>query len=102
MRNRPPKSGAALISYSTQEFGLPRSQPLPCRTALALRTMPVAAAVIGDVGMIAVLASHDVAAELRRATALDCAHHLELGKAHMASVGGSPRGPVNAKNIRNF
>ena len=54
--------------------------------------MPIAATVIGDDGMGTVLAARDVAAESRRAAALDGAHHLHLGKAHVAAVGFTPSG----------
>jgi hypothetical protein len=40
-----------------------------------------------------VLAACDVAAERRRATALDRIHHLQLLKAHMGAVGLTPTGP---------
>jgi hypothetical protein len=44
------------------------------------------AAVVGDVDMRAILAVHDMAAESRRAAALDRAHHLHLAEAHMAAL----------------
>jgi hypothetical protein len=45
--------------------------------ALALRAMPVTARVVGDEGVSALLATCNVAAESRRAAALDRRHHLE-------------------------
>src|SRR5258708_33513142 len=60
------------------------------------------AAVVGDRGVGAVLAARDVSAEGRRAAALDGAHHLELGQAHMTAVGMTPRGPVVAENVRDL
>jgi len=69
---------------------------------LALGTMPIAARVVGDVDMRAVLAAHDMAAESRRAAALDRAHHLHLVEAHMAGIGTTPSRSVVAKDIRNL
>ena len=64
--------------------------------------MPVAAAVVGDGRVGAVLAARDVSAERRRAAALDGAHHLQLGKAHVAAVGLTPGGPVVAEDVRDL
>ena len=64
--------------------------------------MPVAAAVVGDDGVLAVLAARDMAAEGRRAAALDGAHHLHLGKAHVAAVGLTPSGTVVAEDVRDL
>src|SRR5580693_6563268 len=64
--------------------------------------MPIAAAVVGDLRMRAVLAAHDMAAESRRAAALDRAHHLHLAEAHMAGIGTTPSRSVVAKDIRNL
>ena len=47
----------------------------------------------------AVLAAHDMAAERRRAAALDRRHHLQLAEAHMAGIGFTPRGPVVAEDV---
>jgi hypothetical protein len=60
------------------------------------------ARVVGDVDMRAVLAAHDMAAESRRAAALDRAHHLHLAEAHMAGIGTTPSRSVVAKDIRNL
>jgi len=72
-----------------------------CR-ALALRAVPVAAAVVGDRGVGAVLAARDVSAQSRRAAVLDGAHHLELEQADVTAVGMTPRGPVVAEDIRDL
>ena len=53
-------------------------------------------------GVVAVLAARDMAAERRRAAALDRRHHLELAEAHMAGVGSAPRRPVGAEDIRDL
>ena len=66
--------------------------------------MPVAAGVVGDLGMAAcyVLAACDMAAERRRAAALDGTHHLQLVEAHMPAVGLAPRWAVIAENVRDL
>src|SRR5258707_12755821 len=50
-----------------EQLGLARRHPLACCRALALRAVPVAAAVVGDRSVGAVLAARDVSAEGRRA-----------------------------------
>ena len=49
-----------------------------------------------------VLAACDVAAERRRAAALDRAHHLQLVETHMAAVGLAPGGTVIAEDVRDL
>ena len=66
--------------------------------------MPVAAGVVGNDGVAArfILTARNVAAEGRRAAALDRAHRLELAEAHMAAVGATPGGPVIAEDVRDL
>ena len=66
--------------------------------------MPVAAGVVGDLGMTArrVLAARDMPAERRRATALDRIHHLQLLKADMAAIGLTPSPAVIAEDVRDL
>src|SRR6516225_6141658 len=54
--------------------------------------MPVAAGVVGDlrIGALLVLAARDMTAERCRAAVLDRRHHLELAEAHMAGIGLAP------------
>jgi hypothetical protein len=54
-----------------KQLGLALGQPSLGRRALALRAMPIAAGVVGDARVGAILASLDMAAERRRAAALD-------------------------------
>jgi hypothetical protein len=63
---------------------------------------PVAAAIVGDDGVRAVLAARDMAAERRRAAALDGRHHLQLVEADVAGIGSAPRRSVVAEDIRNL
>jgi len=84
-----------------QQFGLARLHPFARLRPLALRAMPVAAAVVGDAGVAAglVLATRDMPAERRGATALDRAHHLQLVEADVTAVGLAPSRPMVAKDI---
>jgi hypothetical protein len=61
-----------------QQFGLAIGQPAPGRRALAFGAVAIAAGVIGDVAMAAVLTGRHMATERRGATALDRTHHLHL------------------------
>jgi hypothetical protein len=82
--------------------GCARDEPLRRCGALALWAMPVAAAVVGNDRMRAVLAAGHMAAERRRAAALDGTHHLHLFEADVPSVGSAPRRPMVAKYIRDL
>src|SRR5580700_8109760 len=75
-----------VIIGDRQEFGLTLGEPLPRRRALTLRAMPVAAGIVGDAFVRAVLAALDMAAERRGPAGLDRRHHLQLGEAHVAGV----------------
>ena len=76
-----------------QELGLTVSKPLLGGGALALRTVPVATAVVRNSREGTVLAACDMAAEGCRAAALDRRHHLQLPEAHMAGIGLRHAGP---------
>ena len=91
-----------MIVRHRQQIGLARGQPVLCRRALALRAMPVAARVVRDRGMGALLAARDMAAERRRAAVLDRRHHLELAEAHMAGIGPAPCRSVAAEDVRDL
>src|ERR1700745_2587216 len=66
--------------------------------------MPVAAGVVRDLRMAAcrALAARDISAERRRATELDCTHHLQLVEADMPAVGLTQSRTVIAKNVRDL
>ena len=82
-----------------QQLGLAVGQPLLGSDGLALRTMPVAAGVVGDAQVDAVLAALDMTAQRHRSAALDRRHDLELAEAHMAGIGGTPSRPAMAENV---
>jgi len=86
-----------------------RSATIHRKTTMPPRQLPITgsahkARVVSDERMAAcrVLAACDVAAERRRAAALDCAHHLQLVEAHMAAVGLAPSGTVVAEDVRDL
>src|SRR5215470_13696466 len=79
-----------------EQLGLACRHPCARRRALALGIVPVAAAVVGNHRMGAVLAARHMPAEGGSAAALDGAHDLELVEADAAAVGIAPCGPVAA------
>ena len=85
-----------------QQLCLAFGQPLLCRRPLALRAMPVAAGVIGDDGVSAVLATLDMAAECCRAAMLNRRHHLQLVEADVSGVSRTPCRTVVAEDIRDL
>ena len=85
-----------------QQLGRALGEPLLCRRALAFWAVPVAAGVVGDGGIGAVLAARDMPAEGCGAAALDRRHHLQLVEADMAGVGLTPGRSMAAENIRDL
>ncbi len=85
-----------------QQFGLALGEPFLGGGSLTLRAMPVAAAVVGNDSIGAVLAARDVTAERHRAAALDGRHYLQLVEADVPGIGSAPRRPVIAEDIRNL
>ena len=88
--------------WHRQQVSLARRQPALCHSPLALRAVPVAAGVVGDDGIGAVLAARDMAAERRRAATLDRRHHLQLTEADMAGIGPAPCRAVAAEDVRDL
>ena len=82
-----------------QQVGLALGKPCPRRRALALRAVPVAAGVVGDPPLAAVLAGLDVTAQRRGAAVLDRRHDLELRQAQMPGMGGPVGGPGSAEDV---
>jgi hypothetical protein len=91
-----------MIVRHRQQIGLARRQPFLCCRALALRAMPVAARVVRDLAVRALLTTRDMSAESRRAAVLDRRHHLELAEAYMAGIGPAPCRAVAAKDVRDL
>ena len=91
-----------MIVRHRQQIGLARGQPVLCRRALALRAMPVAAGIVRDLAVRALLAARDMTAERRRAAVLDRRHHLQLAEADMAGIGPAPCRAVAAEDVRDL
>lgn len=82
-----------------QQIGLARRQPGAGSRALAPGAMPVAAGVIGDPPVPAVVAGLDMTAQRGGAAGLDRRHDLELTKAEMPGMSGAIGGPGAAEDI---
>jgi len=91
-----------VIVRHRQQVSLAVGEPFLRGGALALGAVPVAAGVVGNGRIGAVLAARDMAAEGCRAAVLDRRHHLQLLKAHMAGVGSAPCRAMVAEDIRNL
>jgi hypothetical protein len=74
-------------------------QPGARRGAQALGAVPVAAAVVGNALVPAVLTGIDVAAKGRRAAGLDRRHDLELDQAQVTDLGGTIAGPFSSEDV---
>ena len=88
-----------VIVGDRQQLRLAVCEPLPRRRGLTLRAVAVAAGIVGDPFVRAVLAALDVSAERGGATGLDRRHDLQLGEAHVTGVGLAPRRPMGAKDV---
>ena len=88
-----------VIVGNRQQLRLAIFEPLLRGGGLALRAVAIAARIVGDPFVRAVLAALDVAAERGGATGFDRRHDLQLGKAHVTGVGLTPRRPMGAKDV---
>ena len=88
-----------VIVGNRKQLRLAVVEPLPRRRGLALGAMPIAAGVVGDQLVRAVLAALDVASERGCATGLDRRHDFQLGEARVTGVGLPPRRPMGAKDV---
>jgi hypothetical protein len=82
-----------------QQVGLALGQPGARGSALALRAVPVAAAVIGDALVPAVVAGLDMATERGGTAMLDRRHDLELVEAQLPGMGGPICGAGSTEDI---
>jgi len=82
-----------------QQVGLALGQPCACGSTLALGTVPVAAAVVRDPPVTAVLASLDMTAQGGGAAMLNRRHDLELMKAQVSGMGGPISGAGSTEDI---
>jgi len=82
-----------------QQIRLARRKPILCRLALTLWAMAVAARVVSDAAVAAILAALDMPAEGGRAALLDRRHNLELSEAHMPGIGAAPVSSMAMKDV---
>src|SRR5260221_1992265 len=75
--------------------------PMPARQ-LPINGFAHKTAVIGDLRMRAVVTALDMAAESRRAAALDRRHHLQLAETDMTGIGLPPCRAMVAEEIRDL
>ena len=85
-----------------QQLGSAVGEPLLGSGSLAFWAMPIAAGVVRDAQVCAVLAAFDMTAQRRCSAALNRRHDLELAEAHMAGMGGTPSRPAVAKDVRHL
>ena len=91
--NRCRQSEDETVVLDRQQVGLEGLDPAPRGAALTLRAMPVAARIVGDLGMLSGGAVQHLAAECRAAALLDRQHDLVLTRAEMAVLGLPPDRP---------
>jgi len=91
-----------VVVLDRQQVGLPRGEPLLGHRTLTLRAVAVAAGVVGNLGVAAVRALGDMAAERRRAAVLDGRHHFELAEAQVPGLLRAPSGAVVAEDVRDL
>ena len=82
-----------------EQLRLALGKPFLRRRTLALWAMSVAAGVVGNVRVRALLASRNMTPERRRAAALDRAHHLHLAEADVTGIGLTPCGAEVAEDV---
>ena len=82
-----------------QQLGSAVGEPLLGSGSLAFWAMPIAAGVVRDAQVCAVLAAFDMTAQRRCSAALNRRHDLELAEAGM---GGTPSRPAVAEDVRHL
>ena len=85
-----------------QEVSLSCFQPITGRRTLAARAMPVAAGVVSDPQMAAVVAAFDVSAEGCGAACDDRRHHLQFGQVQMSEAGCLECGACTTEDVGEF
>jgi hypothetical protein len=83
-----------------QELGATIGEPLRAREPLALRTMSIAAAIIRDANVSAVLASFGMSAERRRPARFDSGHRTALVDRQPIALRGAESVAMEAENVR--
>ena len=88
-----------MVVLDGEHFGAPLLEPSRFGQALALRTVPVSARIVGDDLVRAVVALLDMAAQYRRAAVLDCPHGFELLGRHRGAMSCAVPFAVLTKDI---
>ena len=91
-----------VIIGNRQKLRLAVFEPLPRRRRLTLGAMPVAAGIVGDAFVRAVLAALDVSAERGGATGLDRADDAPFDPSQMTGVRSAVGFAVGAKDVGQF
>ena len=89
--------------FDRQKIFYPRLHPVLCCAALTLRTIPVAAGVVGDVLVVTLGARRHMPANGGGAAILDGGHDLQLWQVQVTGVVpaiGSTMGAVNIRNLQ--
>ena len=91
-----------VVVLHRQQVGAARVEPALRGAGLALRAVPVAAGVVGDLVGAASAAVQDMPAQCRAAALLDGRHDLELGQAQVAVLRLAPSGSMEAEDVGDF
>ena len=91
-----------MVIVHRQQLGLTGFEPASRGACLALRTMPVAAGIVGNLDLLAGVAAQHMAAQCRSAALFNGRHDLALAQAQMSMLGLTPGRPVGAENIRDL
>ena len=102
LRRRRRQGEDDMVVGHRQQLGLTRLEPLGTCQTLALRTMSIAAGVVGAADQPAVAALLDVPSECRRSTDLDRRHDTSLDPAEMSAMAATERSAVAAEDIRHL
>ena len=91
-----------MVVIHGQEVGLPGLEPAAGGAGLALRAMPVAAGVVGDLDLRTGVAAQYMTPQRRAAALFDGRHHLELTEAQVRVLRLPPGRPVGAEDVRDL
>ena len=85
-----------------QQLGLPFGQPLSAGRSLTLRATPIAARVVGDGAMSALIALVHMAAQSGRSASADIVEGFSLGPGEYAPPAGQKIVSISAEDIGHF
>jgi hypothetical protein len=85
-----------------QQVGGTRFEPRARRAGLALRAMPIAAGVVGNGRVAAIVAALNVAAKRSCPARLNRSHHAKCGSVEVAGIAGAKAVAVAAEHVRHL